>query len=393
MNGKGIFITFMVFLLVGTILAISFSMEQAEVAEGQNLVDRTAFNRANSAFNNIREQVLVAKEGDVSEVYGRFMPFDYFRADSHSFEIRQRIPIDDTYLKNSYDALNLFAVFAQFQGGNSDSLQVNVKSLVQNTDWGGIEEFPEMEYIVLPQCYKFLVGGVAMSENGGVVKFEPGTMADGCESNFDPGSIKASEGGIHLIGWDFANVTVQCSGDFKTGGSCSTDGNPGLPGYAKVEIELEGCPYPCGNPDFDDYGKKAITTNYSGPGNPPRPTESTFVQVKGSGGVKNAKITVGDDYFLQLGNNLQPSDTQRLVFIARVEFHEPIDEIALSSDLFSYNVKNPAFGICRGTEQRACSIPCIGGTCGNGAVEGTEECDDGNEINGDGCDCDCRESW
>lgn len=29
--------------------------------------------------------------------------------------------------------------------------------------------------------------------------------------------------------------------------------------------------------------------------------------------------------------------------------------------------------------------------CGNGAVEGGEECDDGNDINGDGCSADCRE--
>ncbi len=29
--------------------------------------------------------------------------------------------------------------------------------------------------------------------------------------------------------------------------------------------------------------------------------------------------------------------------------------------------------------------PC----CGNGVKEGNEECDDGNEINGDGCDSDC----
>jgi len=33
---------------------------------------------------------------------------------------------------------------------------------------------------------------------------------------------------------------------------------------------------------------------------------------------------------------------------------------------------------------------CGGGSCGDGAVDGTEECDDGNRDPGDGCSADCR---
>jgi cysteine-rich repeat protein len=29
------------------------------------------------------------------------------------------------------------------------------------------------------------------------------------------------------------------------------------------------------------------------------------------------------------------------------------------------------------------------GECGNGSVEGGEDCDDGNDVDGDGCDSDC----
>lgn len=39
-------------------------------------------------------------------------------------------------------------------------------------------------------------------------------------------------------------------------------------------------------------------------------------------------------------------------------------------------------GVCRGGE-------CVSVGCGNGVLDGTEECDDGNDVDRDGCDADC----
>ncbi|MCA9605719.1 MAG: putative metal-binding motif-containing protein [Myxococcales bacterium] len=39
-------------------------------------------------------------------------------------------------------------------------------------------------------------------------------------------------------------------------------------------------------------------------------------------------------------------------------------------------------GVCRGTD-------CVDPGCGNGVTDGTEDCDDGNDVDGDGCDTDC----
>src|SRR5690606_15956194 len=39
-------------------------------------------------------------------------------------------------------------------------------------------------------------------------------------------------------------------------------------------------------------------------------------------------------------------------------------------------------GVCRGIE-------CVSPGCGNGAPDAGEECDDGNDTEGDGCDGDC----
>ncbi len=39
-------------------------------------------------------------------------------------------------------------------------------------------------------------------------------------------------------------------------------------------------------------------------------------------------------------------------------------------------------GVCR-------ALDCVDPGCGNGVVDGTEACDDGNDVDGDGCDVDC----
>jgi cysteine-rich repeat protein len=45
-----------------------------------------------------------------------------------------------------------------------------------------------------------------------------------------------------------------------------------------------------------------------------------------------------------------------------------------------------------GAAQLAAGCGGGGATCGNGRVEGNEECDDGNNVNGDGCDNGCVDS-
>jgi cysteine-rich repeat protein len=48
-------------------------------------------------------------------------------------------------------------------------------------------------------------------------------------------------------------------------------------------------------------------------------------------------------------------------------------------------------GICDLPGARRSVCPCQGQFCGNGVVEGNEFCDDGNDINGDGCNNQCAE--
>jgi cysteine-rich repeat protein len=46
-------------------------------------------------------------------------------------------------------------------------------------------------------------------------------------------------------------------------------------------------------------------------------------------------------------------------------------------------------GICNLPGARRSVCPCVGQFCGNAVVEGDEECDDGNQVGGDGCTATC----
>ena len=67
-------------------------------------------------------------------------------------------------------------------------------------------------------------------------------------------------------------------------------------------------------------------------------------------------------------------------------------------------------GVCRDSDDSVCASGelCVTDTCdptagcassvtpnccGNGLTEGTEECDDGNDVDGDGCDSTCMEEF
>ena len=133
MRENGIFLTFMSFLLVSTLLALSISISQAGIGAEKNLAEETAYKSVNNAFSNIRQQTTIAKEGYASVVYGRIMPFSSFEADENWIEIGQDTADSGEYLKNTYDALNLFAVFAEEKW--QEGMQVNIESVIQDKEW------------------------------------------------------------------------------------------------------------------------------------------------------------------------------------------------------------------------------------------------------------------
>ena len=58
MNQRGVFITFMVFLLVTSVIALHDTTKKTDYRQERKYIDNAAFNKVNNAFNNLYEEVV-----------------------------------------------------------------------------------------------------------------------------------------------------------------------------------------------------------------------------------------------------------------------------------------------------------------------------------------------
>ncbi len=330
MREKGIFLTFMAFLLVGTVLALNISVNQSEIEQKQNLVKEIAFRNTNNRFNNIIQQIAVVKEGYAGNAYSRFMPFEKFTTGDNWIRIEQTLPVDETFLEKTYDTLNLFAVFAEEKG--AEGTEIAVHDALQNTAWGGSENYPEISYIVLPQCLKISIGN---EDSIGIPKFESGSIAGGDPCDFDETSIESHEIEIHFDADNFQ--LLQCGGVFSP---CGENGYPEEEYYTEITLVLDNCNYgPTGG--FDEEGKQTISGNLNGM----------------SGNYIDAVFASTQNFKLEFDNyqiKITKTNDETELFYSKIIFKEPIEEIVLAPGSFDFSVKNPNFEICRATEEEGC---------------------------------------
>ncbi len=334
---QGIFITFMAFLLVSTVLTLSVLVNQTEIGQGRNLVNEIAFKNVNNRFNNMEQQIMIVKEGYAGETYGRFMPFEKFIVDKNVIEIEQKFPISGKVLEKTYDALNLFTVFAEEKG--SEGTNVNIYEVLQNTAWNGEEDYPKISYIVFPQCLKISVGSESIP---GMMEFEGGSIASGDPCDFDPNSIEGYEIEIRLDADKFTPPPpLECSGVFNP---CGENGDPELKNepYTKIVLVLDrytNCP----RDGFDAEGKRTISGNLD---NIP---DIDYIK---------AVFDSGLSFKLEFDNNkmkIIKNNDEVEIFNSKIIFKEPVEEVVLAPGSFGFSVKNPGFKICRATEEEGCN--------------------------------------
>lgn len=151
MNSRGFFITFMVFLLVASVLALHETSKKIDFGQERNYIDEAAFNNVNNAFNNIYEEVVsLNKEGYASIVQQRTMPFAYdLNSGRNAIILSQRIPVRPSILDSYIDALNIYRIFVNSE--ETTGVDIDANSM-KNASWGGGEQYPDLNYVILPQC-------------------------------------------------------------------------------------------------------------------------------------------------------------------------------------------------------------------------------------------------
>jgi len=195
MNNRGVFITFMVFLLIASVLALHSANKSIDFAQERKEVKGAAFNVVNNTFNNLYEEVVsLNKEGYAKDVQQRPMPFAY-DFDKNSIILSQRLPVRKPILDAYIDALNIYSIFVNSEEGKSD-LNI-ITETVQDGLWGGSIDYPDLNYVILPQCLLFDVNACCIDANYMILQ-ELQDGENGCVGGFDYTDLKVVDINISI---------------------------------------------------------------------------------------------------------------------------------------------------------------------------------------------------
>ncbi len=382
-SGKGFFLTFMVFLLIGAVLALNVVLRQSSVREEKSLIDESAFRQVNNAFNNIYSQIVTQKEGYAGRAQGRLMPVKDYEWQDNWVRVEQEIPVRDISVNDAYDAFNLFAIFVAGQQTSPD-LEVEADA-VANTAWGGsLFDFPKIGYLIKPQCLKYAIG-----DNGifGVIfknqmLFETGAETDEC--TFQVSEIERYDVEIEVtLGdcdiestikpikcWRGLCIGNGCSSWF--GDTCTNDDedpeneNP----YASIHITITDCDAahpnclarvpggektigghlePVENP-FQQQNKVKIDVSCTG--HPDLFSDPYLEFIHKSSFENDEPVFKGYRGFWGLGD--PDAEYPQLVISNKVTFENGIGSVELDA-LEELSVQKRNFDYCRGLKESDCS--------------------------------------
>jgi hypothetical protein len=207
-NSRGFFISFMVFLIATSIIAMHDASKKVDFGQERQHIEGAAFNNVNNAFNNIYEEVVsLNKEGYARIVQQRAMPFSY-DLNRNSIILGQRVPVRQGLLDSYIDALNIYRIFASSHQATDLNISANA---LKNAEWGGGEANPDLNYAILPQCLLYDVN----SGNYMVLRrLVSGQL--GCTADFDYSSIETFDVNILLD-------STQCASGSISGTLARTD--------------------------------------------------------------------------------------------------------------------------------------------------------------------------
>lgn len=182
MNQGGIFMSFMVFLLVTSVLALHDVTKRTDFWQERQHINELAFNNVNNVFNNLYEEtVSLNKEGFSRIVQQRPMPFRY-DFNRNSITLTQRIPVRKSTLDAYVDALNVYRIFVNQEATTDLNI---VTSTVKNPTWdSSLQQRPDLNYAILPQCLRYDVNEGGFDRNYMILR-ELADGEDGCVGGFD----------------------------------------------------------------------------------------------------------------------------------------------------------------------------------------------------------------
>jgi hypothetical protein len=338
----------MVFLLVASALALHDASRRTDFRQEKTSIDEAAFNVVNNAFNNYYEEVVsLNKEGWAKEIQQRSMPFDY-DFNRNSIFLSQRLPLRESSLEAYFDTLNIYSLFVNEMA--PADLNIETKTF-KNTEWNGaLYEYPDLNYVILPQCLLYDVNSGGLDVNWMILQ-ELHDGEKGCSGGFDYESIE----------WVDVNIAIDsrtCDETSSISGNLAGKNQEFDPGnsdpYLTLSIEEKrfACP---GTEESNDCfvtgspgGKYLVRTHFDPESfSPESLIDSLLLSCSGESWVrvKVGKETAEDEFPFVAYNRLKEKPVS---IDLNITFDGKVELFYFTG--FSINVEKKNFGIKRSTE-------------------------------------------
>ncbi len=259
MGNKGIFFTFISFLIIMAVFFVSLSINESTSKQNEAVADQSAFDSINNRFNDIYNRTISIKTGERGKIQGRILPFTYDSGTDWML-VQQYLPLLNvqTVYDTTFDALNLYEIFAE---NNGISREYSTSITAQkNSEWGG--GAADFNSVILPQCLSI---EPEKPSNDKQILLRKGTTSafDFCPTDFPEDAIKTMEITLAFsTGSDL--LSPECGGDFSgcLNKADEANGNP----YAIVHLKVTDCvPKCCGTPPTTCGGEPPTTCCITAP--------------------------------------------------------------------------------------------------------------------------------
>ena len=231
MRERGVFFTFLSFLLIGVILSLLFFSTSSNQRFSETTIEVSVLNAINAKYDDITDDIITLDPTiGFPGIQQRILPFAYTE-DENTLTITQTLPIPSGKLALYFDLINAYKVFVEDTNAQRtfDGVTVNLDVPTPAT-WGGTAPL-SAGFNVLPHCLQYRI------EDANNVSFaSPSTI--GCSREFSLSSIHRIDITISLLtGVDDYNLAT-CS---FTGGCPHQDYNAEMGPYFTLRFLDANC--------------------------------------------------------------------------------------------------------------------------------------------------------
>lgn len=154
MKEKGVLFSLMVFILLGTLLALYQISSQQENILQEGISEANAFKKVSDKYANIKNNfTILTTSAAEKEIDQRILPFNY-TIDSNSFDLNTTFPLRQAKIDSYMEILKAFELFLEDTNYSNefDSMHVDINTLNPES-WGGNDT--NISFIIQPQCLKY----------------------------------------------------------------------------------------------------------------------------------------------------------------------------------------------------------------------------------------------